>query len=86
MKFIFIFIGIGFLFIFLWLNNRNKLKRKGRYPSSKATMFDVRRYIIKGDRELAIQLYGEIFKTNRKESLKAIDELERSIRQKGFKI
>ena len=57
--------------------------RKGLYPpQGKATMFDVRRLIIAGERELAIEVYGDIFKTNRREAQKAVEDLEKSIQQK----
>ncbi len=69
----------------IWLINQ--ARRNGIYPPlNKATMFDVRRLIIKRERELAVRLYAEIFKTNRKEAQRAVNELERSIREKDFKI
>jgi len=48
------------------------------------TMFDVRRLLIKGEKDLAIQVYCELFKTNSEDARHAIEELERSIQPKDF--
>ena len=47
-------------------------------------MFDVRQLLIKGEKEMAIKLYAQIFKTNRSEAQKAVEEIERSLRRKAF--
>ena len=61
----------------------NQAMRKGLYPpQGKATMFDVRRLILQGKRELAIDVYCDIFKATRREAQKAVDELDKSIQQK----
>ncbi|MCA9407778.1 MAG: hypothetical protein H6755_05310 [Candidatus Omnitrophica bacterium] len=61
----------------------NNARRKGLYPpKGKATMFDVRRLILSGEKELAIRIYCEIFEVSRKEAVKAVDELEKGIKEK----
>ncbi|MDE2223413.1 MAG: hypothetical protein KGK03_10145 [Candidatus Omnitrophica bacterium] len=52
-----------------------KLPVKGR-----ATMFDVRHLLMEGERELAVQLYCEIFQTTPLKAKKDIEELERSLK------
>jgi len=49
----------------------------------KATMFDIRNLILKGDLISAIRLYSEIFHTDTTEAKKAVDELARSIHEKN---
>jgi len=58
----------------------NQARKRGLYPKEgEATMWDVRRLITQGERELAIRVYREIFETNYKEAKKAVEELESSI-------
>ena len=45
-------------------------------------MFDVRRLIVEGEKDLAIQVYCRIFSTNRREAKKAVEDLERNIHQR----
>ena len=77
-------------YIFLktyWIWWINDARRKGLYPErGKATMFDVRRFVVEGQKELAIRVYREIIKSNYKDAKKAVEELEKSIQQKHFKI
>ena len=81
-----IIFAIFFIILFYsrWAWFLGQARRKGLYPDvGKGTMFDVRRLIIQGEKELAVRLYGEIFRVNSKESQKAVEELERSILQKN---
>jgi len=56
-------------------------RRRGKLPlRGKATMFDVRHLLMEGEKELAIQLYCEIFKTTPAKAKKDIEELERSLK------
>jgi len=56
-------------------------RRRGKLPSrGKATMFDVRHLLMEGEKELAIQLYCEIFNTTPIRAKKDIEELERSLK------
>ena len=84
-----IIVGLCFL-IFMntyWIWSMNQARRRGLYPSKgKATMFDVRRLIIKGEKDLAVRVYAQIFKTNSRESKKAVEELERGIQAKEFEV
>ncbi len=54
---------------------RGKLPHKGR-----ATMFDVRHLLMEGEKELAIQVYCEIFQTTPIKAKKDIEDLERSLK------
>ena len=47
-------------------------------------MFDVRRLLIKGEKDLAVRVYCDLFKVNAEEAAKAVDEIERSIQPKDF--
>jgi len=50
----------------------------------KLTMFDVRRLLIYGKKDLAIRVYCELFKASFEEASKAVEEIERSIQPKDF--
>ena len=47
-------------------------------------MFDVRRLLIKGEKDLAVRVYSDLFKTSMQEASVAVDEIERSIQPKDF--
>jgi len=67
-----------------WIWSMIRARRNGMYPpKGAATMFDVRRFLLKGEKELAVRLYCEIFQTNQKTARKAVEELERSIQGKN---
>lgn len=85
--FSFLFLTAFFLFLFrvYGVYFINQSRKQGGYPSKKsATMFDVRRLIIKGEKELAVTLYCQIFRSSRRDAIKAVNELEKSIQQKGI--
>jgi len=85
----FVILGACFAFLFKsrWMWSINQARLRGIYPEKgKATMFDVRRLIQKGEKDLAVRLYCEIFLTNSKEAKIAIEELERSIQEKDSEI
>ncbi len=70
-----------------WLWSVNRAKRKSLFPAKgKATLFDVRTLIIQGEKDLAIQLYCEIFRSTRRVAKKAVDELEKNIQAKNSKL
>ena len=81
----FLIITVCFL-VFLrtyWIWSINQARRRGFYPQGgRPTMFDVRRLILKGEKELAVQVYREIFKSSYREAQRAIEDLERSIQEK----
>ena len=63
----------------IWLIN--DARRRGKLPErGKATMFDVRHLLMEDEKELAIQLYCEIFKTTASKAKKDVEELERSLK------
>ena len=56
-------------------------RRRGKLPQKgKATMFDVRHLLMEGEKELAVQLYCEIFNTTPGKARKDIEELQRSLK------
>ena len=56
-------------------------RRRGKLPpKGRATMFDVRHLLMEGEKELAIQVYCEIFQTTPLKAKKDIEELERSLK------
>ena len=56
-------------------------RRRGKLPlKGKVTMFDVRHLLMEGEKELAIQVYCEIFQTTPIKAKKDIEELERSLK------
>lgn len=56
-------------------------RRRGKLPArGRATMFDVRHLLMEGERDLAIQLYCEIFQITSVKAKKDIEELERSLK------
>ena len=70
----------------VFLNTYNALflinaRRNGKLPQKgKATMFDVRHLLMEGEKELAIQVYCEIFQTTPDKAKKDVEELERSLK------
>lgn len=50
------------------------------------TMFDVRQLLIKGEKDMAIRVYCELFDTDVEEACKAVEEIERSIQPKDFEL
>jgi len=82
-----IFLGCFYLLLrSQWIWKLNQARRKGLYPDRSKTMFDVRRLVIKGEKELAIQTYREIFQTSRKEAQEAVEQLAKSIQGKDSQI
>ncbi len=78
-----VIMGICFL-IFMrtyWIWQLNQLRRRGLYPDKgKATLFDVRRLLINGEKEAALRVYCEIFGTSQKEAKKAVEDLEKNLK------
>ncbi len=59
----------------------NNARRRGKLPQKgKATMFDVRHLLMEGKKDLAVQLYCEIFNTTSIKARKDVEELERSLK------
>ena len=56
-------------------------RRRGKLPpKGRATMFDVRHLLMEGKKELALQVYCEIFQTTPIKAKKDIEDLERSLK------
>ena len=74
---------LGCFSLFYWLRRKGMLSKaikEGKIPQGKATMFDVRRLLMEGKKDLAIEVYAEIFKTSPFQSRKDVEELERSLK------
>ncbi|MGE0269190.1 MAG: hypothetical protein AB7S78_12130 [Candidatus Omnitrophota bacterium] len=68
-----------------WIWSLNQARRKGIFPEKgKATMFDVRRLIIEGELDLAVEVYRWIFKTPRQKARADVSELAESIYHKNM--
>jgi hypothetical protein len=80
MTFIIVLISFVIILKSRWIWDLNQARRKGLYPKSgRATLFDVQNMLKHNEKELAIRVYAEIFRTNYQDAKKAIDELERSL-------
>ncbi len=67
---------------YIWIK---QARSEGIYPEKgKATMFDVRNFIIDGENEIAVKIYREIFKVSTEEAKKQVEALERSIYEKDY--
>ena len=56
-------------------------RRRGKLPAKgRATMFDVRHLLMEGQKELAIQVYCEIFQTTPIKAKKDVEDLQRSLK------
>ena len=56
-------------------------RRRGKLPPrGRATMFDVRHLLMEGEKDLAIQVYCEIFPTTPLKAKKDVEDLERSLK------
>ncbi len=59
----------------------NEARRRGKLPvKGKGTMFDVRHLLMEGEKDLAIQLYGEIFNVSPMKAKKDVEQLQRSLK------
>ncbi len=59
----------------------NDARRRGKLPTKgRATMFDVRHLLMEGEKDLAIQLYCEIFQVTISKAKKDVEELQRSLK------
>jgi len=70
-----VFLNVGPSGIFTDAGRRVKSPGKGR-----PTMFDVRHLLMEGQKEMAIQVYCEIFHTVPAKAKKDVEELERSLK------
>ncbi len=84
---IFLYVTLIILVCLLVLINVSRARffmnasRCGKLPEKgKATMFDVRHLLMEGKKDLAVDLYCEIFHTIPPKAKKDIEELERSLK------
>jgi len=52
-------------------------------PGKKPTLFDVRELLLKGEKDLAIRTYKQVFNVDQKEARAAVDNLEKSLHNQG---
>jgi hypothetical protein len=63
-----------------WYWMTSKARRQGALPApGKETMYDVRRLLLQGEKDLATLVYCKIFRTSRREAKKAVEELDKSL-------
>ena len=79
-------VGLCFFIFFrtygIWY--MNYLRQQGKDPlKQKSTLFDVRDSLVKGQKDIAVRIYRQIFKVDQKEAQQAVDELEKNMHQKG---
>ncbi len=78
----------GCLFLFAqtrWIWSLNQARKRGIFPEKgKATMFDVRRLIVEGEIDLAVEVYRWIFKTTKQKARVEVSELAESIYHKNM--
>mgnify|MGYP003395551653 CR=1 FL=1 len=81
---VFLIVGVFLLNFYSsrWTGNGEQTRRKGKLNTYKPTMFQVRELIIKGEKDMAIKYYCQIFSVKREDAQIAVDELERSIQEK----
>ncbi len=77
------------VYIFLhsrWFGVLKQMWHDSGFHSKKETltMFDVRNLLVKGEKDLAIRVYCEIFKVSPEEACTAVEQIERSIQPKDF--
>ena len=59
----------------------NDARRRGKLPKKgKATMFNVRHLLMEGEKDLATQVYCEIFNVSVIKAKKDIEELQKSLK------
>ncbi len=59
----------------------NDARRRGKLPQKgKTTMFDIRHLLMEGEKDLAIQLYCELFSVTILKAKKDVEELQRSLK------
>ena len=82
---------VGLVFFVLirmyWLWYVKHLRQKdfdaGSNSNKKLTLFDVREFLLRGEKEKAIKVYRQIFKTDQKTAQVAVEALERNLHQQG---
>lgn len=82
LNFIMIALCVVLLIRAYWVWHLNQGGRKGRIPpKDRLTLFDVKELLRTGQKEMAVEVYSRIFNASRGESQKAVDELEKSMKE-----
>ena len=57
------------------------VRKKGKPPPQRrATLFDVKNFLLNGEKDRAIRVYREIFRVTHTAAVKAVEELEKSLK------
>lgn len=63
---------------YIW--HLNRARRTGFYPpKDRATLYDVKRLLMNGEKDLAVRVYRDIYHTSAWEARKNVDELEKNL-------
>lgn len=65
-----------------WFSPMQRLRKRGLLKTKNPTMFDVRRLIVEGHKDEAVELYTFLFKVTRKEAKKNVNDIEKHIQEK----
>ncbi len=81
-----LFLAIYIFFHSSWFHSlKRMLGFQGlSFKKKELTMFDVRRLLIEGKKDSAVEVYRDLFKVSSQEAWKAVDEMERGIQRKDF--
>ena len=56
-------------------------RKKGSPPAQRrATLFDVKNFLLNGEKDRAIRVYRDIFRVTQAEAVKAVEELEKNLK------
>lgn len=67
-----------------WIWHLNHMRRQGfDLTGRKPTLFDVRELLKRGEKDLAVRIYRQVFKVDQKDAQAAVDALEKSLHGQG---
>lgn len=82
LNFLMITVCVVILIRTYWLWHLHQARHKGGIPpKNRLTLFDVKELLRTGRKEMAVEVYSRIFGVRRGESQKAVDELEKSMKE-----
>jgi len=67
----------------LWYRHQSQFPPGSDSANRKPTLFDVRELLLRGEKEKAIRIYRQIFKTDQKSAQAAIADLEKNLHNHG---
>ncbi len=64
-----------------WIGfSKNTVRKPKSPPPRRATLFDVKNLLLAGEKDKAVRIYREIFHVGQNAAVKAVEELEKSIK------